>query len=173
MSQWLSAACAAATAHRQNHLFHLYQKNKGCPPHPTIFFDPSPTPTPLWQTLKMVKKVIKNIDSSKASGPDCIPVVVLKNYEPEHLYILAEHFDMCLKESCFPNFWKVSLVVPVFNNVRGTYTAKCYCLVNLLFLISKIFEKLTNNRIVDHLQICGFYLISSMVLGLLNELQIF
>ena len=121
----------------------------------------------------MVKKVIKNIDSSKASGPDCIPVVVLKNYEPEHLYILAEHFDMCLKESCFPNFWEVSLVVPVFNNVRGTYTAKCYCLVNLLFLISKIFEKLTNNRIVDHLQICGFYLISSMVLGLLNELQIF
>ena len=30
-------------------------------------------------TLKMVKKVITNLDSSKASGPDCIPVVVLKN----------------------------------------------------------------------------------------------
>ena len=143
------------------------------PPHPIIFFDPSPTPTPLWKTLKMVKKVIKNIDSSKASGPDCIPVVVLKNYEPEHLYILAGLFDMCLKESCFPNFWKASLVVPVFNNVRGTYTAKYYCFVSLLFLVSKIFEKLANNRIVDHLQICGFYLISSMVLGLLNELQIF
>ena len=28
---------------------------------------------------KMVKKVIINLDSSKASGPDCIPVVVLKN----------------------------------------------------------------------------------------------
>ena len=28
-------------------------------------------------TLKMVKKVILNLDSSKASGPDCIPVVVL------------------------------------------------------------------------------------------------
>ena len=32
---------------------------------------------------KMVKKVIMNLDLSKASGPDCIPVVVLKNYEPE------------------------------------------------------------------------------------------
>ena len=32
---------------------------------------------------KMVKKVITNLDSSKASGPDCIPVVVLKNCEPE------------------------------------------------------------------------------------------
>ena len=32
-------------------------------------------------TPKMVKKVITNIDSSKASCPDCIPVVVLKNCE--------------------------------------------------------------------------------------------
>ena len=32
---------------------------------------------------KMVKKVITNLGSSKASGPDCIPVVVLKNCEHE------------------------------------------------------------------------------------------
>ena len=30
-------------------------------------------------TPKMVKKVIMNLDLSKASGPDCIPVVALKN----------------------------------------------------------------------------------------------
>ena len=35
-------------------------------------------------TPKMVKEVIMNIDLSKASGLDCIPVVVLKNCEPEH-----------------------------------------------------------------------------------------
>ena len=40
-------------------------------------------------TPKMVKKVITNLDSSKASGPDCIPVVVLKNCKPELSYILA------------------------------------------------------------------------------------
>ena len=54
-------------------------------------------------TPKTVKKVITNLDSSKASGPDCIPVVVLKNCEPELSYILAELFNMCLKESCFPD----------------------------------------------------------------------
>ena len=37
-------------------------------------------------TPKMVKKVIMNLDSSKASGPDCIQVVVLKNCEPELSY---------------------------------------------------------------------------------------
>ena len=40
-------------------------------------------------TPKLVKKVIINFDSSKVPGPDCIPVVVQKNCEPELLYILA------------------------------------------------------------------------------------
>ena len=55
-------------------------------------------------TLKMVKKVTTNFDSSKASVSDCMPMVVLKNYEPELSYILAELFNMCLKESCFQIF---------------------------------------------------------------------
>ena len=38
-------------------------------------------------TPKMVKKVIINLDSSKASGPDCIPDCILKNCEPELSYI--------------------------------------------------------------------------------------
>ena len=52
----------------------------------------------------MVKKVILNLDLSKASGPECIPVLVLKNCEPEISYILAELFNKCLNESCFPAF---------------------------------------------------------------------
>ena len=38
---------------------------------------------------KMVKKVIMNLDLSKASSPDCIPVVVLKNCEPVNSSISA------------------------------------------------------------------------------------
>ena len=52
---------------------------------------------------KLLKKVITKLDSSMASGPDCMPVVVLKSCDPELLYILAELFNMCLKESCFPD----------------------------------------------------------------------
>ena len=51
----------------------------------------------------MVKKVITNLHSSKKSGPDCIPVAVLKNCKPELSYILAELFNMCLKEPYFPD----------------------------------------------------------------------
>ena len=103
----------------------------------------------------MVKKVITNLDSSKASGPDCIPVVVLKNCEPELSYILAKLFNMCLKESCFPDCWKVSSVVPVFKKVGERSFAKNYRLVSFLSVVSKVFEKRVNNRIVDHLENCG------------------
>ena len=101
-------------------------------------------------TPKLVKKVKTNLDSSKASGPDCIPVVVLKNCEPELSYILAKLFNMCLKESCFPDCWKVSSVVPVFKNVGEKSTAKNYRPLSLLSVVSKVFEKPVNNRIVDH-----------------------
>ena len=105
----------------------------------------------------MVKKIITNFESSKAAGPECIPVVVLKNCEPELSYILAKLFNMCLKESCFPDCWKVSSVVPVFKNVGERSTAKNYCPVSLLSVISKVFEKLVNNRIVNHLEDCGLF----------------
>ena len=105
-------------------------------------------------TRKMVKKVITNLDLSKASVPDCIPVVVLKNCESELSYILAELFNKCLKESCFPDCWKVSSVVSVFKNVGERSTAKSYRPVSLLSVVSKVFEKLVNNRIVGYLEKC-------------------
>ena len=37
----------------------------------------------------MVKKFITNLDLSESSGPDCIPVVVLKNSELQLPYILV------------------------------------------------------------------------------------
>ena len=97
------------------------------------------------------------LDSSKASGPDCIPVVVLEKSELELSYILAKLFNMCLKESCFPDCWKISVVVPVFKNVGERSTAKNYCPVSLLSVVSKVFEKLVNNRIVDHLEKYGLF----------------
>ena len=100
----------------------------------------------------MVKKVITNFYSSKASGPDCVPVVVLKNCEPELSHILAEFFSKCLKESCFPDCWEVSSVAPEFKIVWERSTAKSYRPVSLLSGVSKVFEKLVNNRIVDHLK---------------------
>ena len=84
-------------------------------------------------TPKMVKNVTTSLDLSKAPGPACIPVVLLKNCEPEISFILAELFSKCLKGSCFPDCWKVSSVLPIFKNVEERSSAKNYRPVSLLF----------------------------------------
>ena len=83
--------------------------------------------------------------------------MVLKNCEPELSYILVKLFNNCLKESSFPDCWKVSSVVPVFKNAGERSTAKNYCPVSLLSVVSKVFEKLVNNRIADHPEKCGLF----------------
>ena len=90
-------------------------------------------------TPKMVRKVVMNLDLSKASGPNSIPVVVLKNCELELSYILAELFNKCLKESCFLDCWKVSSVVPVFKNVgKGLLLKTITWLVFFLWLVKSL-----------------------------------
>ena len=50
------------------------------------------------------------------------------------------------------------LVVPVFKNVGKRSTAKNYCPISLLSVVSRVFEKLINNKIVDRLDKSGLNL---------------
>ena len=75
--------------------------------------------------------------------------------------MLADLFNMCLKESCSP---EVSSGVFVFKKVKKKYTAKNSHSVSLLSVIRlKNFEKLGSGRIVDHLEKCS--LISNFQYG--------
>ena len=64
-------------------------------------------------------------------------------------------------------------MIHVFKNVGETSAAKNTFVLFFFSVVSKIFEKLVNNRIEDHLEKLIFLLISSMALGLLNQRQIF
>ena len=103
---------------------------------------------------------ITNLYSSKEFGPDCIPKMVLKTYEPELSYILAELFNMGLKECVIPLFKMLERGLQLKNTV-------------LLFFFRKIIEKLVNNRLVDHLEECSFFSDFKEILGLPNQLQTF
>ena len=48
-------------------------------------------------------------------------------------------------------------MVPLFKNVGERSTAKNYRSVGLLSVGSKVFAKVVNNRIVDHLEKCGLF----------------
>ena len=84
-------------------------------------------------------------------------MVVLKSCELQLSFILAELFNKCLQKSCFPDCWRISSVVPVFKNVGERSRIKNYRPVSLLSLVSKVLEKLVNNRIVNHLKKCGLF----------------
>ena len=62
-------------------------------------------------------------------------------------------------------------MVPVFKNVGERSTGKNCSPVGILSVVSKVFQKPVNNRVLDHLYV-AFFLISSMVLGVLDQLQI-
>ena len=48
-------------------------------------------------------------------------------------------------------------MVPVFKNVGERSTAKNYCPVSLLSVVSKVCENFVNNRMVDHLEKSGLF----------------
>ena len=100
---------------------------------------------------KDIAKSIQNLDSSKATGPDGIPVVVLKKLCPEISPILAKLFNKCLKEECFPMSWKLSHVCPVFKNSGESSSPSQYRPISLLSVISKLFEAAINTAVLGHL----------------------
>ena len=62
-------------------------------------------------------------------------------------------------------------MVTIFKNTWKTSATKNYRPVSLLFVVNKFFEKLVNNKVLDHLEIFGFFLISSLTSGLLIQPQ--
>ena len=93
-------------------------------------------------------------------------MVVLKSCEPELSYGLAELFNKCLKEYCSLDCSKVSSVVPIFKNTGEQSTAKNYCPVSLLSVVGKVFVRFSQRNL-------AFFLVCSMVLGLLDQLRIY
>ena len=48
-------------------------------------------------------------------------------------------------------------MVLTFKNVGERSVTKNYCPVGVICVVSKVFEKHPNNRIVDHLEKCGLF----------------
>ena len=103
-------------------------------------------------TPKKVARIIHTLDASKATGPDRIPVIVLKMCSPELSSVLAKLFNMCLSDSVFPSSWKVASVVPIFKGAGERSEPTNYRPISLLPIISKIFECFVNQQLMGYLE---------------------
>ena len=103
-------------------------------------------------TPSEVAKLIRQLEPSKAVGPDEIPVVVLKELSAELSPILSKLFNKCIRQSCFPVSWKKSSVCPVFKNAGERCDPTKYRPISLLPIMSKVFESIINNFLISNLE---------------------
>ena len=99
---------------------------------------------------KKVAAVISQLDPSKATSPDGIPVIVLQKCSPELSLVLSKLYVKCVSES-YPSSWKFRSAIPVFKNSGERSNPRNYGPISLLLIISKIFESLINWSLVNHL----------------------
>ena len=99
---------------------------------------------------KQVKKQLQKLDVNKASGPDGIPALVLRNAAAELASPLARLFQLCFNKGHMPAQWKVADVIPCYKK-GDKHTPSNYRPISLLSVLSKVMERLINKAMWKHL----------------------
>ena len=98
----------------------------------------------------IVLKLLKNIDVSEAACADNFPGRFLK----DGAIILAKPVtaicNLSIKSKIFPDPYKLAKRKPIFKK-ESRMDPSNYRPISLLFLISKIFEKIVHNHMIDYL----------------------
>jgi hypothetical protein len=97
-----------------------------------------------------VEKLLKNIDASKATGPEEISARILKEFAPELSPLLTNIFNKSIQEGKVPKDWRQANVIPVFKKGE-IYLANNYRPVSLTCICCKILEHIVVTNILNHL----------------------
>ena len=102
----------------------------------------------------IVKKVLQNLDPSKASGPDEIGNRVLKLCADSLCNPLSLIFNKSLELGIFPDQWKEALVTAIFKKADRQLKVN-YRPISLLCCLSKVFERIVFNDLYEYLTVNG------------------
>ena len=98
-----------------------------------------------------VFKLLSNINTSKATGPNEIIPKVLKQCASSLCSSLSLIFNISLNTGKIPMEWKDALVVPLYKKASQS-DPKNYRPVSLTSLICKLLEKIVRQRVTLHLE---------------------
>lgn len=98
-----------------------------------------------------VRELLLNLDPGKQGGVDGITNRMLRSVAVSLAPPLSKFFKKCLEEGCFPDLWKVGIVVPIYKGKGAKTSVDQYRPVTLLNSLSKVFEKLIHESIYEHL----------------------
>ena len=97
-----------------------------------------------------VEDILKNLETSKATSPDCINPRLLREAAPILKYPLYKLFNISLSLSSFPSEWKLATVTPVFEK-DSPGILKNYRPISLISIVGKVMERCVNKHIYNFL----------------------
>ena len=104
---------------------------------------------------RYTEKLLKELDTSKASGHDRLPASILKRLANCIAVPFTRVCRRLLHEGCWPRMWKLHCICPLFK--RGSaFSPGNYRGVHLTPILSKIAEKVMCRPLIQYLQRCKF-----------------
>ena len=98
-----------------------------------------------------VEKLLRNIQASKASGPDSLPNLVLKECAHELAPAVAHIFQKSLDSSILPDDWTNANIAPVFKK-GDRHAPENYRPVSLTSVLSKVLEHIICRNMLRHFE---------------------
>ena len=100
-------------------------------------------------TPNEIKEAIKRTKSKKAPGRDGIQNIILKNLPQKIIAQLTNIFNACFRLSYFPKYWKTANILAFKKPKKNKSLPESYRPISLLPTLSKIFERIILNRIIN------------------------
>ena len=107
-------------------------------------------------TPEAVKLKLKNLNPSKAQGPDCIPPKVLKELCNELSNPLCHLFNLSIDTGLVPNEWKEGTITAIYKKGARSDPGN-YRPVSLTSVICKVMESLVRDEVVKHFDDYSLY----------------
>ena len=97
-----------------------------------------------------ISKIIDRLDHRKSTGPNGIPVFILKAFKEFFSYWLSKLINLCFETGEFPDLLKTAKVIPLHKK-ESILNFLNYRPISLLSVFSKIYEKAIYTRIYSYL----------------------
>ena len=95
---------------------------------PPLYPTSTITMPPIKFSTRKVRKVLVQVNASKSSGPDGIPVIILKSCAPELAPVLNKLFQISYNLGIFPSSWELTHIFPIHKKVTNlTLKLSPYC----------------------------------------------
>ena len=92
-----------------------------------------------------VKKILENLKTKKAAGPDGIHPQILKELASELAPILCNIYQRSLRDGVLRKVWKYGHVTPIFKKGKKVLPNN-YCPISLISIACRVWRSLSEKK---------------------------